>query len=57
MPENVFSGTKLYPSAFPWFSSKRKNSYVQLFRDFSFQKQLPQPHDESIDVAEILSKR
>ena len=35
MPENIFSGTILYPSAFPWFSSKTKKSY-----QFNFSRRL-----------------
>ena len=46
MPENIFSGTNLYPPLHG-FQEKQKYLYVQI-RDVSFQKQLQQPPSELI---------
>ena len=47
MPENIFSGPKLYPLHFHDFQEKRK-IHMFNFLDVSFQKQLQQPPGELI---------
>ena len=34
MPENLFFIPKLYPPAFPWFSSETKSSYLKFLKRF-----------------------
>ena len=49
MPENIFSGTKLYPSLhFHGFQAKTKEFMCLIFLDVSFQKQLQKLPGESI---------
>ena len=49
MPENIFSGTKLYPSLhFHVFQAKQKNLYVEFFKTSHFKNNWRNPPGESI---------
>ena len=49
MPKKyLFWHRAIFPSAFPWFSSKTKKFICSIFRDVSVQKRLQHPPGESI---------